>query len=158
MTSLLAVVVVLSVLTVVGSIVALPVVLLRMPADYLTRAHPPEDSFRARHPVLRICLKAAKNLAGALLVVLGIILLPGPGQGLLTIIIGLSLMDFPGKRAWELRLLARPRMLGLINMIRSKAGRPPLEDPNKAAKDPLEDPKDPHEEPDAKGVESLSRS
>jgi hypothetical protein len=53
---------------------------------------------------------------------------PGiPGQGVLTMIVGLTLLDFPGKRGLECRLIGRPRILRTINRLRARFGRPPLE-------------------------------
>ena len=49
-----------------------------------------------------------------------------PGQGLLTILIGVSLMDFPGKRTIERKLISRPVVLQAINRIRQRFDRPPL--------------------------------
>ena len=63
------------------------------------------------------------------LILLGIAMsLPGiPGQGFLTIIIGITLLDIPGKKRLERRLIARPRMLRLINGMRARFKRPPME-------------------------------
>jgi len=49
-----------------------------------------------------------------------------PGQGLLTILIGLLLLDFPGKRALELRLLRRPALRGFLDRMRQRRGVPPF--------------------------------
>jgi hypothetical protein len=66
---------------------------------------------------------------GGFLVILGIILaLPGvPGQGILTILIGLMFLDIPGKRRMEQRLVALPRVSSAINRLRRRFGRPELE-------------------------------
>jgi hypothetical protein len=53
-----------------------------------------------------------------------------PGQGIVTILIGLVLVDLPGKRALERWMVGRPRVLAAINRLRAKYGHPPLEDPN----------------------------
>jgi hypothetical protein len=68
----------------------------------------------------------AKNIAGLLLVIAGIIMLVGPGQGILTILIGLMLMDIPGKRPLEARLIKRPAILAAVNNFRAKYDKPPL--------------------------------
>jgi hypothetical protein len=53
--------------------------------------------------------------------------LPGvPGQGVLTILLGVMLLDFPGKRGLELKLVSRPKVLNTINRIRHRFDRPPL--------------------------------
>jgi hypothetical protein len=69
-----------------------------------------------------------KNVLGVILVIVGIILsLPGvPGQGLLTILLGLMLLDLPGKRRLEQRLVRRPSLLRVINGLRVRYGRAPL--------------------------------
>lgn len=98
----------------------------------------PPDRFKAegdtrpavRRPlVLHVLLVVAKNLAGALLVALGLIMaIPGvPGQGLLTAVIGLSLVSFPGKRRLERRLIRRPLLLRAVNRLRARFQRPGLQ-------------------------------
>jgi hypothetical protein len=59
---------------------------------------------------------------------LGLLLsLPGiPGQGLLTVLIGLMLVDFPGKLRLERWLIGLPRVLQTVNRLRQRYGRPPL--------------------------------
>ena len=78
------------------------------------------------HPAWRWTLAIAKNLFGALLVVLGVVMIFTPGQGLLALVLGISLLDIPGKRALERRLIQQPKVLGVINRMRARAGRPPL--------------------------------
>jgi hypothetical protein len=69
-----------------------------------------------------------KNLLGAFLVLFGVVMsLPGvPGQGVLTILLGVMLLDFPGKRQLELKLVSRPKVLRTVNGIRRRFDRPPL--------------------------------
>jgi uncharacterized membrane protein YbaN (DUF454 family) len=63
-----------------------------------------------------------KNLLGALVVALGIVLsLPGvPGPGLLTILLNMMLLDFRGRRSLERWLVSRPAVFGLINALRRR--------------------------------------
>jgi hypothetical protein len=102
-------------------------VVVRLPATYFCK-HCPPTSWRARHPALRWSFLLGKNLLGLGLVVLGVLLsLPGvPGQGILTILIGVMLLDFPGKRALERKLVARPAVRRTIDRLRVRFGRPPL--------------------------------
>lgn len=76
----------------------------------------------------RIAYTLAKNLLGVVLVCVGVVLsLPGvPGQGLLTILVGLVLLDIPSKRRFELRQVSRPRVLSAINRLRARFGKAPL--------------------------------
>ncbi len=71
-------------------------------------------------------LHIGKNLLGAVFVIVGIALLVLPGQGLLTIFIGLLMLEFPRKRAIELRIVRRPAILKLLNGMREKRGRAPF--------------------------------
>jgi len=109
-----------------GSAVGVAVVLCRLPVDHLRRdaATPSEDRPRWQ----RVLLKIAKNVAGLIVVLLGVVLsLPGvPGQGLLTILIGVMLLDLPGKQRFERRLMARPSVLTGVNAVRARCGRAPL--------------------------------
>jgi hypothetical protein len=52
-----------------------------------------------------------------------------PGQGLLAILVGVMLANFPGKYALERRIISRPAVARGVNRIREMAGRPPFELP-----------------------------
>ena len=52
-----------------------------------------------------------------------------PGQGLLTMLMGIVLMDFPGKFRLERHLVSRPPVFAAINWIRTQRSAPPLEPP-----------------------------
>ena len=88
------------------------------------------NSWRQRHPALRIGYHIIKNLLGVLFLGAGLIMLFAPGQGVLTILLGLSLLEVPGKRALEIRILRQPAVLRTINRIRARAGRRPLQLPD----------------------------
>lgn len=103
-------------------------VLVKVPPDYFSLTHPREFlPGRPRH--LRWGAIAAKNILGLVLVIIGILLsLPGiPGQGILTILMGLIMLDIPGKRPLEARIIRRPAILGLVNRLRFRYGKPPLQ-------------------------------
>jgi hypothetical protein len=108
------------------SIAITVVVLIKLPATYFKAEHG-REFWVERHPVLRWGGLVGKNLLGVFLVLLGIVMLIGPGQGLLTILLGVMLLDFPGKRALELKLVSRPKVLDAINRLRRKFDRPPLQ-------------------------------
>ena len=76
-------------------------------------------------------LVIARNLAGWLFITVGLFLaVPGvPGQGLLTIFIGVLLIDFPNKYRLERWLVTRPGVLPLLTRLRIRFGRPPFELP-----------------------------
>ena len=109
------------------SMAVLVLMLVKLPATYFQGPHSPKF-WAERHPVLRWTGLIAKNLLGILLIMLGFFLsVPGiPGQGLLTILIGIMLLNFPGKRRLERRLVNRPKVFRAINWLRARFGKPPL--------------------------------
>ncbi len=115
----------LSVVGFVASVIAIPWILVRLPQDYFCEHHP-RTWLKDHHPILRLIALMLKNLVGGILLLGGIAMLFLPGQGLLTILIGVSLMDFPGKRTIERQLVSRPVILETINRVRQRFDRPPL--------------------------------
>ena len=109
----------------ITSLAIMPWLIARIPADYF--CIPRHALVRINHQSLPMRLLAfIKNIFGCTLIILGIIMLLLPGQGVLTILVGLFLMDFPGKYELECKLVARPRILNSLNWIREKARKPPL--------------------------------
>ncbi len=113
------------VLLFVLSIAAFILLVVALPARYFIDDH---RLWAGRHPLIRLLGLISKNLLGLVLIALGIVLsIPGvPGQGLLTILIGLVLLDFPGKHRLVQRFVRRPGILGALNKFRAWFGRPPL--------------------------------
>ena len=116
----------LSLLTVVVSFIAVPMVIRRMPHDYFLESSEAAETIRQQHPVLRISFLILKNLLGALLVLGGLIMFLTPGQGILTLLIGLLLLNFPGKRRLEIRLIRIKPLKRAVDWIRRKAGSRPI--------------------------------
>jgi hypothetical protein len=96
-----------------------------LPADYFdTRT--PRHWMKDHHPVLRLSGLVVKNVVGVVFLLAGFAMLFLPGQGLLTMLIGVSLMDFPRKRELEAKMVGQPTLLGVINAMRHKFDKPPL--------------------------------
>ncbi len=112
----------------VGTLIVVPMLIVAMPADYFNRHRRREDR-RSVHPVLRITGLVIKNAIGLVLVAGGVVMLVLPGQGLLTIMVGLVMMDFPGKYALEKRVVSLGPVLRTMNWIRRRRGKAPLEPP-----------------------------
>jgi hypothetical protein len=110
-----------------GSSVVVAWLVLRLPATYFCDTYP-RDVRDNRHPGLRWAGVLLKNLLGILLVVLGgIMALPViPGPGSLMLVLGVMLLDFPGKRRFERWLVSRATVLNAINRLRQRYGKPPL--------------------------------
>jgi hypothetical protein len=116
-----------SVVAFVATLLGVPWFFSHIPADYYARGErvslpfvPPGSPWR---PVVRV----AKNVLGVILIALGILMLVLPGQGLLTLVVGLLLVDFPGKRGFEHWLISRRPIRNGINHLRERAHQPPLE-------------------------------
>ena len=103
-------------------------ILVKIPANHFSKTRKTKF-WSGPHPMLHAAGVVGKNIAGLLLVALGIVLsLPGvPGQGLLTVLLGVMLLDFPGKHRLEQKLLSRPSIVNAINKLRARFGEKPLE-------------------------------
>ena len=106
-----------------ASLIAIPFLVARMPADYFVRPAPRRDE---GHWVARALYHGAKNAVGVVLFAMGLVMLVTPGQGVLTMLIGIGLTDFPGKRKLELIIARSDPVRRSIAWIRVRAGRPPL--------------------------------
>jgi hypothetical protein len=102
-------------------------VLVWLPQDFFVRS-PAAHGFWHSHRAVRITLLVVKNLLGGMTFIAGAIMaIPFvPGPGLLFMLIGIGLLDFPGKRALERRLLRVPRVLAGVNRLRARFGKPPI--------------------------------
>jgi hypothetical protein len=83
------------------------------------------------NPVLHWACRVGKNLIGLVAIAIGLLLaLPGvPGPGLPIVLLGIMLVDFPGKRRLVQKLFSVPAVLGGINALRVRLGKPPLVNP-----------------------------
>jgi hypothetical protein len=109
------------------NLVIVSVVLVKIPAKYFQKDH--SRAFLSdRSPTVRVLGAIGKNILGVLLVALGILMsLPGvPGQGILTILLGIMLLDFPGRQKLEYKLVSRPTVFNTINKLRHRFGKPKL--------------------------------
>jgi hypothetical protein len=107
------------------SAMVIPYLVVRLPVDFYAENNRRRRLFQDR-PILRNLFLTVKNTLGVCLLVAGILMLVLPGQGILTILAALALLDFPGKRKLEMSILHRPAVLKSINWLRRRAGREPL--------------------------------
>ncbi len=114
----------------VGTILAIPFLVVSIPSNYFLNERSGGYGFGARHPLVRIVFLILKNVAGIVCVATGFVMLFIPGQGLLTMFIGVLLLNFPGKRRLELRLVRYSRIRKGIDWIRRRAGKEPLQLPH----------------------------
>ena len=97
--------------------------LISLPADYFSRKRRVSS---IKNPILRLLLRFVKNVCGAIFLIAGFIMLFTPGPGILSLLVGIILCDFPGKHRVERKIIARPRVLAMINRIRARYNRPLL--------------------------------
>jgi len=114
----------LSVVLLIGSLLMAPWLLSRLPADYFQNPHHrPLESLIA-YPLLRWPLLVMKNFFGLLLFFAGLSMLVLPGQGLLTLVVALILVDFPGKFRLKRSFIEHPKVGEWINRLRERRGKP----------------------------------
>lgn len=119
--------VLLFVVTFAISLAIVSFILVKIPSNYFQKNRP-QQFWSKRHPAIRVLGTIGKNILGILLVVLGIVMsIPGvPGQGILTILLGIMLLDFPGRQDLEHKIVSQPRVHKSINRLRHRFGKPEL--------------------------------
>ena len=114
--------------TIVGMIASYGLIvigMIKIPADYFSSSYVKEVNLD-NHFSIRWAVFIIKNTIGFLLVIAGIIMIFTPGPGVPTILLGLIMMDIPGKRPLEAKLIQRPMVLSAVNDLRAKYNKPPL--------------------------------
>lgn len=114
-----------SIITIVISYGIIVVGMVKIPADYFSSRYVKTLS-ADKHFSLRWAMFIGKNVIGFLLIIAGIIMIFTPGPGVPTILLGLIMMDIPGKRPLEAKLINRPMVLSAINDLRARYKKPPL--------------------------------
>lgn len=113
----------------VVSLAAVPLLVIRLPADYFRAPRPPLIArLRGATALGRVGL-IVKNMLGLVVGLLGVAMLVLPGQGVLTILLALVLLDLPQKHALEARVLRRPGIRKALDAIRHRFDKPPFEVP-----------------------------
>jgi len=119
----------LSLVALVATVIGVPWVVARLPSDYFNQSHRAVWRFLGDEPWFALVLGGLKNVLGAALVLLGVVMLVTPGQGLLTLLVGLLLMNFPGKYQLERWLVQRRGVLAALNWLRRRRGHTPFDPP-----------------------------
>ncbi len=117
---------VLSAVTFIGSLLIVPWLILQMEPKYFIRHRLEVKQRHRRHPMVSIMLLIVRNTVGLLLLAAGLAMLVLPGQGILTLLIGLSCMDFPGKHQLMEKAVQNRKVQRSLNWIRRKGGRDDL--------------------------------
>lgn len=117
---------VISAVAFIATLVAVPLLLIRIPHDYYARGSDHAKAVMKVNSLARAIFVFGKNALGYVLIIAGIAMLVLPGQGILAILVGIALVDFPGKQRFERWVVSRPAVLRSVNWLRQRRGRPPL--------------------------------
>jgi Putative transmembrane protein (PGPGW) len=120
---------VVSVGAVIATIIAVPWIIGRLPQNYFARDERHAWDVEEGAPWYTGVIEILKNVVGLVLLLLGLIMLVTPGQGILTILAGLLLMNFPGKFRLERWLVMRPGVMRGLNWLRAKRGQAHFDSP-----------------------------
>ena len=115
-----------SILIFILSILGISWFIAQIPEDYFLSTKRKPSKWQEQKPILRLAVIFGKNIIGFSLIIGGLLMLVLPGQGLLTIVTGLLLANYPGKYKLEKKLVAIPSIFRALNWIRVKANKPPL--------------------------------
>lgn len=107
------------------TIVATPWLVAKLPCDYFFTRQNQVSNRNIAH----LILLGARSLFGMLLVVLGLTMMIIPGPGLITLLLGLSLAEFPGKHRLLQYIATRPSVFRSLNWMRKRHGKEPFELP-----------------------------
>ena len=115
-----------SILIFIISILGISWFVAQIPEDYFLSSKRKPSKWQEHKPILRLVVLFGKNIIGFSLIIGGLLMLVLPGQGLLTIVTGLLLINYPGKYKLEQKLVKIPSVFRALNWIRVKAKKPPL--------------------------------
>ena len=114
-----------TIITIIASYGLIVIGMIKIPADYFSSTYVREIN-KDNHFSIRWTAFIVKNIVGFLMIIAGVIMIFTPGPGVPTILLGLILMDIPGKRPLEAKLIQRPMVLSAVNDLRAKYNKPPL--------------------------------
>lgn len=101
----------------------LPWLICRLPEDYFTEAYVQQrKGKRKAHWSWAVTILFFRNVLAVVLIVAGVAMLFLPGQGVLTILIGLLLLTLPGKRSAVKWIACRRGVCGPLNWMRRRRG------------------------------------
>lgn len=115
-----------SIIIFIVSLLSLPWLVAKIPEDYFVPKKRAGTPWKGHFLGLWLLMFAVKNVVGYLLLFSGFLMLFLPGQGILTMLAGLLLMDYPGKFQLERKIALSPAVLSKLNWLREKANQPPL--------------------------------
>ncbi len=118
-----------SLVTFLLSLLVIPLIIKNLPVHCFLDVSPKTryNTFSAH----RLTVHLLRNIGGLLLLLAGTAMLFLPGQGILTILVGLLLLSFPGKQKTFNFLIHKPAVQRSLDWVRKKSGAHPFIWPEK---------------------------
>jgi len=113
-----------SILMFLGFLIAIPILIIRLPADYFLNQTSADPDRSTTISFLHLAYVFFKNLVGIVFILAGFAMLFLPGQGIITLIIGISLLNIPGKHHLFIVILKQEKVLHSMNRLRAKYNKP----------------------------------
>ena len=110
--------IIVSFISFIATLILVPAIIVRLPADYFYATK--RQKSNALHPAINLFSIIIKNALGALLILAGLVMLFTPGQGLITLLAGMMIMNYPGKYKLERWIIIRFHLLKPINWYRKR--------------------------------------
>ncbi len=117
---------VISLPTFLVSLIIIPWIIGKLPHNYFLHSKEKGRWSLRKHPILMVCIFLLRNIFGLLFLLAGFIMLFLPGQGILTMVVGISLMTFPGKQALLQKMIHHQSIQRSLNWVRKKTGKKPF--------------------------------
>lgn len=118
----------LSLFTFILSLISMPYIIRRIPSDYFLKLSTEQPKVKG-YNIKSILYRLFRNIFGILLLLSGLAMLFLPGQGLITILVSLILMDFPRKKRFITFLTGKKSIQNSINWMRKKVKKKPIKWP-----------------------------
>jgi len=116
----------LSLFTFVTSIILIPILVARLPRKYFHKDYSFKHTLAQRFTLGQALRRLLRNIVGFTLLLAGVAMLFLPGQGLITIIVGIALMDFPYKKKLIYALSRSIAVQKSLNWLRKKTKKAPF--------------------------------
>lgn len=116
---------VISLVTFALSVICLPLLVASLPQNIFIETIQ-QSKVKVQPRPLRILLIVLRNIVGLVLLVSGIAMLFLPGQGLLTIVLAMLLLTFPGKSKLLVLLIHQEKVQRSLDWLRRRQRKPPF--------------------------------
>ncbi len=123
---LLSVLASVSAILLMATIVAAPWAVSRLPANYLRQ----RLENKSKQGIWYSLASVSRALLGFLVTLLGLVMLITPGPGVIMLLLGISIAEFPGRNRLLIYLATRPNVLASLNWMRKRHGKPPFIHPH----------------------------